>query len=143
MATYNNGDIDKFYKDVEAFKDQITANETLNKNRAILEDKIKIAAFTELVFQLPKNERVISFQRIQEVTSIPADKIELMILKAMSLDLLRGSIDQVAATVSLTWIQPRVLDRARVVQMKDKFDHWKSNLSQLLQFVHEYKNSLN
>lgn len=36
-------------------------------------------------------------------------------MKAMSLQLVRGVIDQVAASVRFTWVQPRVLDRAQVL----------------------------
>lgn len=143
METYNKGDVDQFYRDIQTYKTQIESNATLSSNKRVLEDKIKIASFTELVFSLPKNKRTIPFSMIATVTKIPVESIELMILKAMSLELLRGSIDEVAQEVTLTWIQPRVLDKARVVQMKDKFEGWRGNLSGLLGFVLDYKNSLN
>lgn len=53
-------------------------------------------AFAELVFSLPKNERTVTFQQIVSATNIELDMIELMIIKAMSLDLLKGAIDEVA-----------------------------------------------
>lgn len=99
-------------------------------------------AFAELIFSLPKNSRVVSFDLISRTTSIPAHLIELMIIKAMSLELLRGSIDQVAQTVSVTWIQPRVLNKERISMIKDKFVDWQLGLSALLKFVDEYKQSL-
>jgi 26S proteasome regulatory subunit N9 len=121
----------------------------LNSRRSILEDKIKIMAFSELVFGLPKNERVVSFARISETTGIRGELIELMIIKAMSLDLLRGSIDevgwglrQVGQTVSVSWIQPRVLNKERVGKMRQKFAEWQSGLDGLFHFVTEYNNSL-
>jgi 26S proteasome regulatory subunit N9 len=67
----------------------------LAKSKGILADKIKIMSFAELVFTLPKNERVVSFSQISKTTGIPINLIELMIIKAMSLDLLKGSIDEV------------------------------------------------
>ena len=53
-------------------------------------------AFAELIFTLPKNERTVSFEQIAKVTGIKENMIELMIIKAMSLDLLKGSIDEVS-----------------------------------------------
>ena len=35
-------------------------------------------------------------------------------MRALSLDLLRGSIDQVEQKVHMTWVQPRVLDKQQV-----------------------------
>ena len=55
-------------------------------------------AFAELIFTLPKNARTVTFDDISRVTHIPTNLIELMIIKAMSLDLLKGSIDEVRDT---------------------------------------------
>lgn len=116
----------------------------------MLEQKIKIMAFAELVFSLPKNERTVTFAQIQSSTGIDKDMIELMIIKAMSLDLLRGSIDevefssnqQVAQTVTISWIQPRVLDKERISKMRTKYETWNAGLGQLLTFIEDYHSSL-
>lgn len=70
----------------------------LAARKNVLEDKIKIMAFAELVFTLPKNERTVTFAEISSITDIPTKLIELMIIKAMALDLLKGSIDEVGST---------------------------------------------
>ena len=41
-------------------------------------------------------------------------QVELLVMKALSLGLVKGSIDQVDAKVHMTWVQPRVLDRDQV-----------------------------
>lgn len=99
-------------------------------------------AFAELIFTLPKNLRTVTFEQIRERTGIKTSMIELVIIKAMSLELLKGSIDQVAQTVSVTWIQPRVLNRERIALIKDKFVDWQASLVNLLEFVEGYKQSL-
>ena len=38
-------------------------------------------------------------------------------MKALSLGLVRGSIDQVSQEVTMTWVQPRVLDINQVNNM--------------------------
>ena len=47
-------------------------------------------------------------------------QVEVMVMRALSLGLVKGSIDQVAGAVSVTWVQPRVLDRGQVSQECDE-----------------------
>ena len=61
----------------------------------ILNEKIKIMSLLELIFQLPKNDRQLTFQAIAKVSGLSVDKVELLVMKAMSLGLIKGSIDQV------------------------------------------------
>jgi 26S proteasome regulatory subunit N9 len=42
------------------------------------------------------------------------EEVEFLVMKALSRGLVRGSIDQVNQLVSITWVQPRVLDRKQV-----------------------------
>ena len=50
-------------------------------------------AFLELAFNLPKNDRVVSFDKLSKSCGVPAEHIEFMIMKAMALNLVKGSID--------------------------------------------------
>lgn len=52
-------------------------------------------AFLELAFNLPKSNRVISFDTLQKYCSIPAEHVEFMVMKAMALGLVKGSISQI------------------------------------------------
>lgn len=142
METFNSGDVSKFHKDVQTFSTQIASNPGLSNRINVMEDKIKIMAFSELIFTLPKNSRTVSFEQVSRITGIPLNLIELMIIKAMSLDLLRGSIDEVNQLVSVSWIQPRVLNKERIATMRTKFTDWQSGLGELLTFVEAYKESL-
>lgn len=38
----------------------------------------------------------------------------MLVMKALSKDLVRGAIDQVNRTVLITWVQPRVLNASQV-----------------------------
>ena len=52
-------------------------------------------AFLELVFSLPKNDRNVSFQTISQHSKINIDEVELLVMRVMSLNLVKGKIDQV------------------------------------------------
>ena len=80
------------------------------KEISYLEQKVRIIAFLELVFNCKKDERQISFEKITKECILPNEHVEMLIMKAMSLDLVRGSIDEVDQTVNITWVMPRYLN---------------------------------
>ena len=73
------------------------------KEITFLEQKVRIIAFLELVFQLGKDERSIPFTRISDVCQIELCDVELMMMKAMSFGLIKGTIDEVDKVVHVEW----------------------------------------
>ena len=51
-------------------------------------------------------------------TRPPSAQVELLVMKALSVGLVRGSIDEVDKRVHMTWVQPRVLDLQQVMCLK-------------------------
>uniref|UniRef100_A0A8I6A1J7 26S proteasome non-ATPase regulatory subunit 13 n=1 Tax=Rattus norvegicus TaxID=10116 RepID=A0A8I6A1J7_RAT len=51
-------------------------------------------------------------------------QVELLVMKALSVGLVRGSIDEVDKRVHMTWVQPRVLDLQQIKGMKDRLELW-------------------
>lgn len=87
-----------------------------------MEQKIRLMAFLELAFNLPKNNRVITFQKLADTCGVPLGHVEFMIMKAMALKLVKGSIDQVRAEVTVGWVAPKVLESERIGTMLNKFE---------------------
>jgi 26S proteasome regulatory subunit N9 len=56
---------------------------------------MKIMSLIELIFTLPKNDRNLSFEQIGQITSLHTNYVEFLIIQAMSLDLIKGKINQV------------------------------------------------
>lgn len=50
----------------------------------------------------------------QVVPHEPSLQVELLVMKALSVGLVKGSIDEVDKRVHMTWVQPRVLDLQQV-----------------------------
>ena len=75
----------------------------------MLEEKIRIAALLEALFQRPASARQLSFNEVASVVQVPENQVELLLMRAMSLGLMRGVIDGVTQTIDVSWIRPRVL----------------------------------
>lgn len=87
-------------------------------------EKISLLAVMELSFQRNAKERQLNFQEIVDHTTLPKDKVELLVMKALSKGLIRGQIDQVGESVDVTWVQPRVLNKQQLCSLQAKLDVW-------------------
>ena len=57
-------------------------------------------------------------------------------MKALSLELIRGTIDQVDQIVRITWMQGRVLDKKGVEGMKERLEGWSQGVQALEGWVY-------
>ena len=74
-----------------------------------LKQKVRIIAFLEVLFAVNKDERSLSFEKIAYHCKIDKNDVELLVMKAMSLELVKGLIDEVDEVVHVKWILPRYL----------------------------------
>lgn len=127
LFAYNRGDLAAY----DVLSDNISSNKLLNKHSAHLQQKIYLAALTEAVFRRPPHDRTMTFATISQETKVRPEEIEHLIMKALSLGLLRGTIDQVGETARITWVQPKVLDMKQIGSMRQSLLNWDSNVNQL------------
>jgi hypothetical protein len=45
-------------------------------------------------------------------------------MRAMSLGLIKGSMDEVEQTINISWVQPRVLDKGQLSVLSAQLDTW-------------------
>jgi len=109
----------------------IASDELLNDNSDSLRQKIYLAALTEAVFRRPPHDRTMTFATISQETKVQPQEIEHLVMKALSLGLLRGTIDQVGQIAHITWVQPKVLDMKQIESMRHRLLEWDSNVNQL------------
>ena len=100
-----------------------------------LEQKVRIIAFLEMIFQLDKDDRSISFSKIAQVCQIEQTDVELLVMKAMSLNLIQGTIDEVQQLVHVDWVQPRYLQKSHLQILATKMDNWEQKLDQVIRMV--------
>ena len=127
LFAFNRGDLSAF----DRLSNNLTQDPLLQQHRIFLYQKISLAALTELVFRRPPHNRAMTFQTISQETKVKLDEIEHLIMKALSLGLLRGKIDQVAEVAMINWVQPKVLERSQIEGMRTRLKEWDSNVNEL------------
>lgn len=76
------------------------------------------------------------FQLIAQETRLPINEVEYLVMKALALELIRGTIDQVDELVRITWMQGRVLDRKGIEGMKERLEGWSQGVQALEGWVY-------
>ncbi|KAK1999641.1 PCI domain-containing protein [Colletotrichum falcatum] len=127
LFAFNRGDLQGF----EALSARMRSKPLLGENAGHLRQKIYLAALTEAVFRRPPHDRTMSFTDIAQETKVRPNEIEHLIMKALSLGLLRGNIDQVDEVAHITWVQPKVLDMKQIGNMRQRLLDWDSQVNQL------------
>jgi len=122
ISAFNAGAIGKF----DSLSNNFSSEPILAESVAFLRQKICLMALIQAAFSRPRDgaTRLMTFAQIAEATRLPVVEVEHLIMKALSLGLIRGSLDQVASTVDITWIQPRVLEGTQLETLAEQFGHW-------------------
>lgn len=120
LQAFNCGDVTKFRQ----LKPKWSTQRDLSHNEGLLFQKVCLLCLMEMVFRREATQRQIQFSEIAQATTLPVDQVEMLIMKALSQGLVRGRIDEVQSTVTLTWVQPRVLDSSQLASMLQKIGGW-------------------
>ncbi|CAB4058199.1 PSMD13 [Lepeophtheirus salmonis] len=131
LFAFNSGNVLK-YKEL---KPKWSSVPDLNANESVMFEKLCVLAVMEMAFQRPSQERILTFEDISKVTTLPIEQVEILVMKTLAKGLVAGHIDQVDQTVSLTWVQPRVLDLEQLKIINKKIDIWTESISSLENIV--------
>lgn len=127
LFAFNRGDLSTY----DVLSGHIASNPHLSRHSDGLRQKIYLAALTEAVFRRPPHDRAMSFKTIVEETRVRHDEIEHLIMKALSLGLIKGTIDQVNEIACINWVQPKVLDLKQIESMRARLQEWDSSVNSL------------
>jgi 26S proteasome regulatory subunit N9 len=109
----------------------------LQNSLPFIREKICLTALCEAIFARASSDRTLSFAEVGAATHLPADDVENLVMRALSLGLIQGTIDEVAQVVSITWLQPRVLSRENIDSMRQKLVQWDKSVNQLGQWIEQ------
>merc|ERR1712115_83994 len=89
-----------------------------------MQEKMTLLALVEMVFERKASERTLEFAEIAERLEIPVDQVEWVIMRAFSVKLMEGTMDQVDGSVHVTWILPRALSVEQMKDLAGQFAAW-------------------
>lgn len=135
LLSLNNGDLKSFNELID--KPQLNEFADISTRIEFLKQKICIMAFIELVFNKPTTSRCIKYDEI--LKNIPllktSNEIEYLVMRCLSLGLIKGLINQVEENVEVSWIQPRIMTHDQIESMKNKVSVWNEKVASLSQYM--------
>ncbi|CAM9785174.1 unnamed protein product, partial [Phaeothamnion confervicola] len=137
LRLFNRGDIDGFGLLAAEHSAAMAAQPALTARAEFVKEKIALLALMNMVFERPSHERTISFADIAERTRLPVEQVEWLVMRAMSLSLVRGVMDEVEQELHVTWVQPRVLDKEQLGHLVERLDAWKDNVANAHAYIEE------
>ncbi|KAI8818248.1 uncharacterized protein EV422DRAFT_499326 [Fimicolochytrium jonesii] len=127
LFCFNSGDMDAFDKlsrSGDFLKQPLLVNSV-----PFLRQKLCLMTLIEAVFKRSKESRGrMTFGEISKETRVLNEEAEHLVMKALSLGLIKGKIDEVDQVVMVTWVQPRVLDRNQIESIRDRLTDWSAKV---------------
>jgi 26S proteasome regulatory subunit N9 len=120
----------------------INAHPIVVNSKQLLKQKVSIAALLELIFHRKADERLIAFADVAVGAVIELNEVELLLMKAMSLGLIKGRIDEVDQTVSVTWAVPHALDLEQIAVVKGNIEEWAGKTLSTMKIVEDQTTEL-
>jgi 26S proteasome regulatory subunit N9 len=135
LRVLHNGDVAAFNALTSAHRADIAGHPALASSGSVLQEKIVLLALMELALQRPAGSRSISFSDIAAATQTADAQVEWVVMRAFSLGLVSGTIDQVDSVVHVSAVKPRVLNLAQISNVKARVDEWAVKTGTALDFV--------
>ena len=137
MHASAQGDVVQFQTLLQQHAAAIQKEPALVNRAQALQEKITLLALVHMVFERPSSERTLDFREISDRVHFPVDQVELVVMRALSLGLIEGSMDQVDQTLEVTWVLPRVLDKAQLKELSVRFGEWADKVSKTRDYMAE------
>lgn len=133
LEAFNSGDINQ----VKSLSHVWESQADLQAHKVKLTEKWMLSALMESVFSRSARDRILPFDHISQRTGLEIDQVERLIMRGLSLNLVKGSIDQVEQTATFTWVQPRVLSREQILVMGNKVDNWVADVTRKEETIYQ------
>eukprot|EP00555_Chaetoceros_dichaeta_P003620 CAMPEP_0198250326 /NCGR_PEP_ID=MMETSP1447-20131203/1558_1 /TAXON_ID=420782 /ORGANISM="Chaetoceros dichaeta, Strain CCMP1751" /LENGTH=434 /DNA_ID=CAMNT_0043935139 /DNA_START=122 /DNA_END=1426 /DNA_ORIENTATION=+ len=137
MYASANGNVSELDAISTTYATAIAAQPALVNRGNVVKEKIALLALVNMVFERDSHDRTLKFEDIATRIQMPTDQVELFIMRALSLGLIKGSMDQVDGTVDVTWVMPRVLDKVQMGALAGRFGEWAVKVSKTSDYMGE------
>lgn len=135
---FDSGNISDLQSFLGQYQDQLKKGPLANHLDKI-QRNVRVVALFDSIFLSPKNfsQQDFTFQEIANITGVPKDQVEPLIIYILSIELMDGYLDEIAEIFHIRSLKPRTLDKARIAQLKDKFVAWNANVAKTAEFVQQ------
>lgn len=116
LEAFNSGDLARY----DALQPKWSTQPDLVTHALELRKKITLMCLMEMTFK--SHDGILTFQQIAANARVDMADVEMLVMRALSLKLVKGNIDQVKEQVHLWWVQPRVLNRAQILSLRGRLD---------------------
>jgi 26S proteasome regulatory subunit N9 len=123
VALYK-GDVNSFNEVVESNKNKYFSHLALSSNHEYIKRKAVLLSVLNLAFDRDPHDRTISFNEIASKSCIDCDQVEWVLMKALSIGIIKGRMNEIDQTISVTWVQPRVLDPLQITKVATQVKNW-------------------
>ncbi|CDR95144.1 PCI domain containing protein, putative [Babesia bigemina] len=123
LIIFNEGQLHLFDEALERHRGKIVHTELAGRETQ-LRQKLTLIALLNLALAKPNKQRCLTFQEIADHCTIRIEQVEPFVLKALALQLIKGHIDQLQQTVSIKWLQPRILDMGKLQGVAKRLESW-------------------
>ena len=135
ISSFNSGDL-SCLRSQEA---KISSHPALMAHLPFLQEKLCLMSLAQFLFLQIKNDRRVHFSKISNETNVPIDQVEFLLIRAMSCKIIKGIIDQVDSSITVTWIQPRLLDQIQINDLNIAITTWNKKVSHTLEIVQDMR----
>nr|ADD38597.1 26S proteasome non-ATPase regulatory subunit 13 [Lepeophtheirus salmonis] len=125
IQAFSVGDLQQVAK----FRDKIASDDLLSKHQSCMKEKALLMAILNLMFEQMGQSRNVSFEAVAKAIGKSEDNVEMMLMRALSLGLIRGKIDGVERHITMTWLKPKVLDGEQVRKMSCRLKEWTEKIN--------------
>lgn len=137
MRAFNAGDVDSFNALLADHRAAVAQHSAMAAGLPTMKQKIALLCLVELVFRRSAADRTITFAEVADATRMPVAEVEWLLMRAMAVDLIRGSIDQVEGVVRVSYVQPRVLDDGQTTTLRDQLATWRKTVHSMQVMVED------
>jgi 26S proteasome regulatory subunit N9 len=132
-----DGDLAQFHQLTEQHAEAIQQQPALVHRATAVKEKLTLLALVKIVFAKPAHERTLAFSEIAEQLMVAEDQVEWIIMRALSVKLIKGSIDQVDQTLQVTWVLPRVLNKEQLENLAGRYGEWAAKVGRIQEKIQD------
>ena len=137
VEIFNKGRVEDFIAFLDSHRQYLNRLPLIEANLSKLDRKIRVIALYDAIFfsENSFNKQHISFREIADIAKVDMLHVERLLIHVLSIDLIKGVIDEPNENFNIFELKPRGLDKERLAQLRDKYRNWQGSVGQTLDFI--------